>query len=144
MKQEIILELLKKLKANPNLMRKLKIFAVVGVVGFLMAGALTIWAGITAFNYVATKATEAVHSPGAQTHVKNLKAEIKSFPKLQLINCWGKAQSLIAAQPWLERPVIDNLVNLKLACLDDKPAACEDYDCQNIKQHINTGEGKTI
>ncbi len=125
MKREIVFEIIKRLKEKPHLMRKLKIFAVIGVVGFLITGALTIWAAVTAFNYVASKATEAIQSPSAQTHVDNLKAELKSLPKVQAIGCWAKAQSLLAVQPWLERPVIDNLVNLKVACLEDRTKVCE-------------------
>ncbi len=144
MKQEIVFEYLKKLKEKPNLMRKIKIFAVVGIVGFLITGALTIWAGMEAFNYVASKTNEVVQSTVALNHVENLKTELKALPKLQPLNCWGKVQSLMAVQPWLERPAIDNLVNLKLACLDDKSTVCEGDECTNMKNLINTAEGRTI
>ena len=143
MKREIIFELIHKLKEKPHLMRKLKIFAVIGVVGFLITGGLAIWAGVTAFNYVATKATEAVQSPMAQTHVDNLKAELKNLPKIQALSCWGKAQSLLAVQPWLERPVIDNLINLKVACLEDRAKVCEGTECNNLKEKLNTDEAGT-
>lgn len=133
MKREIVFELIRKLKEKPHMMRKLKIFVVIGIVGILITSVLAIWAGVTAFNYVATKATEAVQSPTAQTHVDNLKAELKNLPKVQALSCWGKAQSLLAVQPWLERPVIDNLINLKVACLEDREKVCESAECDKAR-----------
>ena len=121
MKRELVIELIRKIKAKPNLKRKLKIFVLIGLVGFIFTCALTIWAGLTAFNYVALKANELAHSPIALTQVENLKTELKALPKLQSINCWASAQSLMNIQPWLERTVIDNLITLKVACLNDIP-----------------------
>lgn len=144
MKQQIFIEIIRKIKAKPHLMRKVKIFAVVGLVGFLVTGALTIWAGITAFNYVATKATAAVQSPVAQTNIESIKTELKTLPKFQALSCWGKAQSLMAVEPWLARPALDNLINLKVACLEDKPALCEGHECTQMKKLMHTAEGKTI
>ncbi len=144
MKQALFIEIIRKLKAKPHLMRKIKIFAAVGLVGFLITGALAIWAGITAFNYVATKATAAVQSPVAQTNIESLKTELKSLPKLQALSCWGKAQSLMAVEPWLARPAMDNLINLKVACLEDKSAVCEGHECTQMKNLSHTAEGKTI
>ncbi len=144
MKQDIIYEALRKLKAKPGLMRKVKIFAAVGVVGFLITGALVIWAGVSAFSYVVSKTTEVIHSPAALAQVENLKLEAKGFPKFQILSCWGKAQSLIAVEPWLARPALDNLMNLKLACLETAPPVCEGPECTQIKKLINTAEGETI
>lgn len=140
MKRVILLEVIRKLKSKPHLMRKLKIFAVIGFVGFLITGALTIWAGVAAFNYVATKATEVAHSPVTQMNVESLKTEFKRIPKTQALNCWGKAQSLMAVQPWLERSAIDNLIDLKVVCLEGKTVLCEGHECNQI----HTVEGGSI
>ena len=120
MKYTVILEVLNKLKEKPELMRKIKIFALVGLVGVLIVGALAIWVGISTINYVASTANQMIQSPVAQSHVETLKTELKDLPEIQAFNCWGKAQSLLAIQPWLERPVFENLENLKVACLDLK------------------------
>ena len=144
MRHDIIYAALRKLKARPDLMRKVKIFAAVGAVGFVITAALVTWAGVSAFNYVASKATEVIHSPAALAQVENLKSEAKGFSKFQLLSCWGKAQSLIAVEPWLARPALDNLWNLKVACLETVPAACEGHECTPIKKLINTAEGETI
>ena len=92
MKREIVFELMSKLKEKPHLMRKLKNFAIIGVVGFLITGALTIWVGVTAFNDIAAKANKAVQSPSAQIHVDNLKTGLKSFPKLQAIRSTARKE----------------------------------------------------
>jgi len=144
MNQNIFFELLQKLKQKPNLMRKLKIFAVIGVVGFLITGGLVIWAGISAVSYVTSTTNQAVQSPLTQDHIAKLKTKAQGLPKIQALNCWAKAQSLLAVQPWLERPALDNLVNLKVACLEQKPAVCDGKDCEQIKDLMNTAEGRTI
>ncbi len=144
MKQDIIYEALRRIKAKPSLMRKVKIFLVVGVVGFVITVALVTWAGVSAFNYVALKTTEVIHSPAALAQVENLKSEAKGFSKFQILSCWVKAQSLIAVEPWLARPALDNLINLKVACLETVPAACNGDDCTQMKKLINAGEGETI
>jgi hypothetical protein len=144
MKQVILFEILKALKSKPNLMRKMKVFAIVGGIGFFVFGSLAIWAGISAFNFVVSSTSQAIHSPVAQGHVESLKAEIKSFAKFQPASCWGKAQSLLMVQPWLERPALDNLMNLKMACFEQKPKSCQEVGCEQMKYLINTAEGGTI
>ena len=141
MKQIILFEILNKLKDKPKLMRNIKIFAAVGIVVFLVTGTLMIWAGVSAYNYVASSANQFIQAPFAQSQFENIKTELKDIPKLQAINCWGKAQSLLAVQPWLERPTLDNLTNLKAACFETKPTACQGAECKQIKELINTTEG---
>lgn len=130
MKQDIILELSKKMKSQPKLRRKVMIFAAVGVIGFFTMGALVVWAGISVINYVASSAAQVAQSPIAQSHVETVKTELKSLPKFQLVKCWGKAQSLLAVQPWIEQAAIVNLADLKLACFEQKPTACQGATCE--------------
>jgi hypothetical protein len=144
MKQSDFLEILVKLKSKPGLMRKVKIFAAVGIVGLLATGALVIWAGVSAINYVASSAHQAVESPVTQGHVENLKTEINGLPKFQAISCWSKAQTLLAVHPWLERPALDNLANLKVACFEHMPIPCEGAQCANLRESIGAGKELTI
>lgn len=44
MKRIIVFELMRRLKDKPQLMRRLKTFAVVGVIGFIVASGFVIWA----------------------------------------------------------------------------------------------------
>lgn len=143
MKKIIFLAIIRKLKAKPHLMRKVKIFAVVGIVGFFMTGALAIWAGVSAIRYVADKANVVMQSLQTASQVESLKTELKGL-SLQPLNCWGKAQSLMALEPWLARPALDNLKNLKVACLEATTPVCEGHECFQMKKLINTAEGKTI
>lgn len=120
MKQEFISDLLKKLKADPKLMRKLKVGLLVGLVGLVLTGTLLIWAGISAFKYVASIAVEATQAPTTQAQIADLKADLQELPKVQALSCWMSAQRLMDPQPWLAHPLIDNLNGLKAACLERK------------------------
>lgn len=122
MKQDLVFDIVKKIKTRPDIVRKLKIFALVGIAIFLFTGAITIWAGVTAVNYVATKATEASRSPIAQHHVENLKSELEKLPELKALNCWDQAQEMLAIRPWLERSIAANIVILQTACFKEKSA----------------------
>lgn len=137
-------KMIRKLKTKPHLMQKLKVIVAAGLVGLLVTGGLAIWAGVTAFNYIATKTMEVAQSPVAQANMESLKMELKSLPKIQALSCWGKAQSLMAVEPWLARPVVENLINLKVACLANKPASCESHECTDMKKFIHNTEGSTI
>lgn len=143
MKHAIIYEIIRKLRAKPALMRKVKIFVVVGLVGFVFVGGLAIWAGFSAVKYVVASTSQVISSPTAQQQIQNAKTELERV-QFQPLNCWGKAQSLLAVQPWLEKPAFDNLRNLKVACLESSPAICEGHECSQMKQLINTAEGRTI
>lgn len=143
MKKSIFLEIIRELKAKPHLMRKVRIFAVVGIVGFFVTGALAIWAGASAISYVADKANVVMPSPQTAAQVESLKNEVKGL-SLQPLNCWGKAQSLMAVEPWLARPALDNLKNLKVACLEATTPVCVGHECTEMKKLIDTAEGKTI
>jgi hypothetical protein len=130
MKNVIFYEIMRELKAKPKLMKKLKIFLIVGVVGVVLTGVLAVWAGITAINYVASTAGQVIQSPIAKDQVETLKAEVEGIAKFQALSCWTKAQSLLAVQPWLEKPVQENLHSLKLACFEEKSGTCQGTICE--------------
>lgn len=144
MKQIIFYEILKKLKQKPNLVRKVKAFAVAGGIGFIFASGLLIWAGLSAAGSFASRASQIYGSPATQQHLESLKAEIKGLPKVQPLNCWGKAQSLMAVEPWLARSALENLINLKAACLEEQPFPCEGSDCSQMRQMMKSTEGSLI
>jgi hypothetical protein len=144
MKQDIIFALIQKIKSQPHLMRKAKIFVAVGLVVFVIASVLVIWTGLTAVKFIATQTSELTQSPVAIEQLAKLKTEVSGLPSIKPLACWGQAQSLMAVQPWVERPVIDNLMTLKTACLEYAPSTCEGADCVNKKELINTVEGRTI
>jgi len=125
-------------------MKKLKIFAAVGVFLFVLTGGLTIWLGFKALNFIGTKTSEAFQSPATLSQVENLKTELNTLPKLQALSCWNKTQSLFGIQPWLERPVMDNLAQLKTACLETRKTPCEGVDCINSNNLLDKTEGEFI
>lgn len=109
-------------------MKKFKILALVGIVGILIAGTLVVWAGVSALSYFSSVAQQAIQSPAAQAHINEIHTEMKNLPQFQAVSCWGKAQSLLAVQPWLERPLMDNLDNLRVACFEHQQKAVESVD----------------
>lgn len=128
MKKEIVFKILNKIESNKDLKRKLKKIVVVGIVGFLIISALTIWIGFKAVNYVATKTIEAGQAPIVQGYVNNINSELKTLSKNQIVSCWGKAQSLIGIQVWIERLAIDNLMDLKVACLENNSSTTQNLN----------------
>ncbi len=116
MKQFVLFQILEKLISKPNIWRKVKVFLIVGFVGFLITGAFAIWAGIAAMSYVASSAVQVIQSPAVQSHVEDLKTELNGQTSFHAANCWAKAQHLLGVQPWLERPALENLADLKVAC----------------------------
>lgn len=128
MKKEIVFKILKKIESNKKLKRKLKIFVVAGIFGFFIISALTIWIGFKAVNYVATKTKEAGRAPIVQGYVHNINSELKTLSKNQVVSCWDKAQSLIAIQVWIERSAIDNLMDLKVACLENNSSSTQNLN----------------
>ena len=144
MKKEIIAEILKNLNAKPLLKKKLKMYATVGIIGFFLILTLTVWAGISVFNYTLTKAKETIQSPSVSNNIKDLKTEMNGMPKLQALSCWSAAQSLIAVQPWLDKSVSENLAKLKNGCLKLPNEVCESVECNNLKKLMNTVGGETI
>lgn len=143
MKADLILKIVREAKSKPKLWRKIKIFVAVGFAGLLVVSALTIWAGIAAFNYMATKATDVLQSPTAQAQAQSLKSDLATT-KIQPLSCWAKAQSLLAVEPWLQRTPGEILSNLKVACLEEAAQPCKGEDCTNIKKLLNTAEGITL
>lgn len=151
MKQIVMLELLKKLRSKPHLKRKLKIFLVVGFVGFLITSALVVWAGVAVFNFASNKASQIIESPQASAKVEALKTQATQFSALQAAGCWAKAQSLMAVEPWLLRPALENLGNLKVACfgqstpVTESAPICKGDECTEKKNLMRTAaEGEMI
>jgi hypothetical protein len=112
MKNAISAEFINKI-SNRQYRRKLKIFLGVGLVGFIMVGALVIWAGIATVKGVTNLAQDAKVSD----KVLSLQTEIANIATGPGVGCWQTAQGLLHVEVWLEKPIADNLHTLKLACM---------------------------
>ncbi len=108
----IFAELLNKLKGDHRIMRKLKIFLGVALVGFMLVCALVIWGGVATVRQVASFGA----NPKVQEKVTALGSEIKNLPALAKVGCWEKAQTLMNVAIWIEKPVADNFKELTQAC----------------------------
>lgn len=119
MKKEMIFEILNKIESDIKFKRKLRAFLIVGIIGFFIISAMTVWLGFKAVNYVASKSNEVEQTLIVQGHV---------------VSCWSKVQSLIAIQVWFEKSAIDNLMDLKVACLENISSSSQNL---NIPKNQN-------
>ncbi len=131
MREEVFYEIIRKLKTRPDLRRKLKIFLVIGFIGVCFAGTMVVWAGVSAFRYLTSISAEIVKSPTAVAELENLGNKVERLPHLQPLSCWGKAESLIAVEPWLTATVVENLRGLTVACFGNLPAKCSGSVCKD-------------
>lgn len=142
MRNEMLIEILRKIKAKPALFRKIKIFIAVGFVGIILTGILAIWAGLAVFNLAASHANKVIQSPTAQAQITDLKLQAQEgFSQVEPLNCWIQFQSLLAIEPWLARHFLENLNRLKIACVGGRPLICKGSECsQENKPETNEGE----
>lgn len=115
MKSFVALELLRKINNNRQLRQKLKIVIGVGIVGCLIIGALVVWGGIAAFKTASNIGTNL----NVQEKISSLETEVQNMPALVKVGCWSTVKSLMNVEIWLEKPVSENYINIKSACLTE-------------------------
>lgn len=126
MKEINFLEELRYLKSNYKFNRKLKIFIGVSFAGIIIVGTLVIWAGIATFKNVANIGANPVvqekikswNNANVQEKIAGLETGVKNLPALTKVGCWATTQTLMKAEVWIEKPFIENLNSLKIACLN--------------------------
>lgn len=106
---------------KPKLLMKLKVFVLIGAGALVLLFGLMIWAGVSAIGILSEKTASALQSPAARASLEQLKAGVERLPDFNPLVCWGSAQSLMQLKPWLERPALRNLSDLKTACLRPPP-----------------------
>lgn len=136
MRKIIFLQILNSLRQKPQLKKRLKILAVVGVFGIMIMSALAIWAGVSAVRF----ASQQYQSVNIQSQLEKVQQGFDSIPALTTVGCLEKAQSLFNFESWLTKPVAENFNRLKIACLEKTPNICEGDQCQNLKNRMNTAE----
>ena len=112
MSQVDLSETMRRFMANDQLKKKLKVFLGIGCLGILLVGGLIIWAGVATVKHVASVGANV----NVQEQVQNLRTGALNLPAIAKVGCWEKAQSLLAVQVWLEKPVAENIQGLKDAC----------------------------
>jgi hypothetical protein len=112
MNQTGLQQAMNKYKDNDQLKRKLKIFLGIGCFGILLVGGLILWAGVTTVQHVADLGSKV----NVQEQMQNLKGKVPEIPAIVKAGCWGKVQSLMSIQIWLDTPVAKNIASLKNAC----------------------------
>ena len=106
MKKLLLHLLLRRAGSDPRFKRKLKAFVALSLVGTFLAGALVIWAGVSAYEYashtVRVAAAGASFEPGTQPLLRP--------------GCLSKASSMLNLTQWLERPLQESYLELRNAC----------------------------
>lgn len=114
MKSFIFLESLRKFNTNRQLNKSLKIFIGAALLGCIMIGTLVVWGGIAAFKTISNIGT----NPVVQEKILNLETEIQTMPVLADVGCWTTVKSLMNAEAWFEKPIIENFNNIMSACFN--------------------------
>lgn len=134
MKNLIWIKLLTRLKSHPHWTKEFKVFAVAGVVAFLILGGFGIWLGISAVGHV----SEIARISTSSEKIEALKRSVTERSTFAFQECWQEAKSLFRLQPWMERPIGQNVLDLKTVCLEGQ-APCDGLSCEN---RVNTNDEK--
>jgi hypothetical protein len=113
MKRLILAELIRYLRDKPDLKKKLKIAAVLGVLGFIMASAVAVFVGIAGVKYVASLSSNL----DVTQHSERLRSKVESIPAITSAGCLTAAQGLLNVERLLTTPIYENFKNLKQACI---------------------------
>ncbi len=116
MKKYIFMELVRRIQRQPQLGKKLKVFAALGVVTLIFTFGLAIWAGLSAVNYAVVTAGQFIQMPVTQTHLDQVTAGIEKVENIGRTNCWLKAQKMLNLEVWLNQPPSENFKSLKSVC----------------------------
>lgn len=72
----------------------------------------------------------------AAEHAKTIQIDQTPLTKIQTINCWEHAKTLLAITPWLEQPTDQIILNLKKTCLQEPQSKCETENCNSKDSFI--------
>lgn len=141
MRRLILFEILRRIGWPPPLARRLKIFVGIGLFTVFLAGGLVVWGLVAGVRHIAGVG----QSFDVQAKAQAITTEVRDLPALIQVGCWQKAQTLLSVSVWLEKPIADNLKNLKTACLKNQNQVCERQECEAMKRSLNTfRHGETI
>ena len=143
MKYSAIFYILKNLKENPRMWRKVKALAVFGMFGVVFLGGLAVWAGLSVIGYFSSVAHQYVQAPVTQSYVENAKTQVQQV-HFKTVSCWSQSQDLLQVQPWIEHGLAENIRRLKGACFESKVEDCQTEECLRMKKYINSTEGVSV
>lgn len=140
MKKIIFFRLIKNLNSQPKLLKKLKVFIVLGLITFTLLGGLAIWASVSALQYLTTKSNEIDITNFSRQQIASIKSEMAEI-NFQPLRCWSQTQSLLAIEPWLKNTLEVNFQSMKSACFEKSATSCIQQDCQYRENfRFKTGE----
>lgn len=98
-------------------MKNIKVLVGVALITMAVILGLGIWATVATVRYVSQSTTEIVSSPQVRQQVEMVRDRIHQA-EFNPRECWLKAQSLMTIQPWIERPLSENVEQLKNQCFN--------------------------
>ena len=110
---------------EPSFRKRLRVFIMVGIFVIFFVGALGIWGAVKVYQSVATFSA----NPEVKNQLNDLKVDISKLPTVKGLSCFDKVQTLINPRPWIENPIMHNLVDLKNSCFEQKINNCAGPEC---------------
>ena len=116
MKKHLLFLLLNWLRSKPEAKKKLKIFIILGFVGFVFTSGFVVWVGFSAYEM----AKQQVQSIKVEHSLRQVETAIKTMPEFNSPACWNKVQEFLTVEPWLMKPLFENWQVIKDACTGSK------------------------
>lgn len=117
MKKYVLFEIFSRLLFVPKFRKKMKLIAVVGVLGLVVTLALVGWAGVSIVRY----ASNHIQSLNVPSLANSLEDQIGTTFSINSISCWNQFRSQLNLETWTTIPIADNIKNLKGACMNTDP-----------------------
>lgn len=130
MKEQFLREIIYQIKSRPSLKKKIKIFLIVGLAGFVLTTGLLVWGAFSFLGYMGSQ----IQTSHLNGQVQEIQTNLKQLPTVNAIGCWARAQSLMNYETWFLRPIEDNFKALKQSCLNINPQPCQGSDCDPVGQ----------
>jgi len=147
MKSQLILQILKQIKQNPKLKKKIIIFSSVAVLVIVLLGGVTLWVSIQAVSFLASQTHSAMSKMEAnQSHLDSLQDQLPGgVAQFHGLSCLNQVQTLMAVEPWLSKPLASTLQDLKSACFQPVEQSCPDKsECPSDSKPQNIEDSDII
>lgn len=130
MKKRYLFMLLRGVWAHPRGRSRLKVFAIVGVLGAILCGTVMIAGGIALYRAVAGFS----QSIAVNTNLspQQIKTEIVEVVPSQVWRCWNAAQALVLTDSWFQAPLGASFSSLKQACWGPGKENCSNNECSKL------------
>ncbi len=132
-----IQQILRRVSGPRNLKKNLKFYALAGLLGAGLIFTLVLGAALS----IVPSVLNQVQTANLLGQVEN---QIKSLPEIEIDSCWAKVQGLMDAEMLLTKPLAQSFEELKNACFEAKPLACQGSACEEVRTQKQGVESEEI